>query len=261
VPPLLASVTVTDNELPTAVAEQFVNPVPSVTVGEAGTVNPDGNTTVAVSPTRSAPVALELKPAVQVARALAASDVAVNDTAVAAVAEAITTAAAGLTTEVLSADVFTLKLVAAIDPAAGLVKPAIVNAAAVLTGSAQEAPANVTVTVVPEPAPTAVHDTKPVPSVTVGDAGTVNVLANATVTVPPAASAPAELDVNPTVQLDRAAADCGDPVNATLETEGSIVYGNASRASSRRSASIHPPATRAKDQRAPAGVTTPPARS
>ena len=100
---------------PVAVAEQLAKPLPSRIVGVAGTVKIDvafGKTAVIVSPAPSAPVALEVKPTVQVARAPALSVVDVNVAEVGAVAAAITTAAPGLTADVLSADVFTLNVLA-----------------------------------------------------------------------------------------------------------------------------------------------------
>ena len=67
--------------------------------------------------------------------------------------------------------------------------------------------------------------------------------------VDPADNAPDELDTNPTVQLARAAAACDEPVNETLDTDGSIVYGNDKSESFNRSPSVQPPDTCRSDQR------------
>ena len=53
-------------------------------------------------------------------------------------------------------------------------------------------------------------------------------------------SVPVELVVKPTVQVDRASPVCGEPVNVTAETDGSIVYGSGSVESSSRSSSSQP---------------------
>jgi hypothetical protein len=88
--------------------------------------------------------------------------------------------------------------------AAGLVIPPIVRVAGVELASVQVVPwfPRVMVTVLPE---TVVLWTKqcenPLPMVTVGEAGTVKAELKATVMVSPAARAPAELVVNPTVQV------------------------------------------------------------
>ncbi len=79
--------------------------------------------------------------------------------------------------------------------------------------------------------------------------------------VEPAESVPVELVVKPTVQVERARADCGEPVNVTAETDGSIVYGSGSVVSSRESSSSQPSFARRSDQRAPAGVTALPEAS
>ena len=115
-PPLLARVIVTTPAAPVALAtEQFWKPLVSSTVGLAGTLNTEvtcGKATVIVSPVSSAPVAVEVKPTVQVVRADAASVVAANVTAAGVVAAPITMAAPGLTGPVLSAEVCTLNVLA-----------------------------------------------------------------------------------------------------------------------------------------------------
>jgi hypothetical protein len=259
-PPLSASVTVTVNDAPEPVAEQLANPAPSVTDGDTGTVKPEANVSVSVSPVRNAPVAVELKFAVQLARALAAKDVASRLNVPGLVAASITTGDPGLS-GVESADVFTLKLAAAIEPAAGFVTPAIVSDAGVLAGSTHDPPASVTVTVPDELDAVAVQLKNPDVNCTVGDAGTVNVFGNTTVTVPPPLTAPVELDENPTAHVDRAPPVCGDPANETLETDGSIVYGSGKRESSSRNSNTHPSDTGRRPQRAPGGVTATPSRS
>jgi len=93
---------------------------------------------VIVSLAVSAPVAVDVKPTVHVERALAASVVDANVTAVAVVAAATTTAEAGLTALVLSADVCTLNVFARYVFAVGFVRPAMVKLAAVLGASAHD---------------------------------------------------------------------------------------------------------------------------
>src|SRR6266508_4470565 len=110
--------------------------------------------------------------------------------------------------------------------------PAMLSVAAVLLGSEQEAPLSVIVTVVlfvPEPAPVAVQEVKPVPSVIVGVAGTTKAVLKTAVIVSPEDSAPLELVVKPTVQVDRAPPVWGEPLNVTLETlvAGAIVTAEA----------------------------------
>jgi hypothetical protein len=102
-----------------------------------------------------------------------------------------------------------------------------VSVAAVLFASVQDAPASVTVTVVPEPAPLAVQFEKPPPSTIVGVAGTVKPALNPIVIVPPAESAPLELVVKPTVQSERAPPVCGAPENETPETGLAITIADA----------------------------------
>jgi hypothetical protein len=62
VPPLFASVTVATCPEPLAVAEQFVNPLVSETVGEAGTVKPAANVAEIVEPAKRAPLPLVVNP-------------------------------------------------------------------------------------------------------------------------------------------------------------------------------------------------------
>ncbi len=94
----------------------------------------------------------------------------------------------------------------------------MLSVALVLFGSEQETPLRVIVTVVPVREPVAVQELKPVPSVIVGDAGTVKPELKTTVIVPPEASAPVELVRKPTVQVDRAPPVWGEPLNVTFET-------------------------------------------
>jgi hypothetical protein len=69
--PRLTSVTVTVCAVAEAVAEQEVNWLPRVTAGAAGTANDEGKTAVIVEPPTSAPVAVEVKPTVQLESAAA----------------------------------------------------------------------------------------------------------------------------------------------------------------------------------------------
>ncbi|HEY8407899.1 MAG TPA: hypothetical protein VIK66_07975 [Gaiellaceae bacterium] len=197
------SVTVAVCPLAVADAVQLLNPPVRATVGVAGTVNPELKTTVIVSPPRRPPVALDLKLTVHVERAPPVCGAPLNVTVFTDVAAAIVTADAGFALTV-SPLVATLNVFAASTPAAGFVRPCTVNVAAVLFASAHDAPASVTVTVVPEPAPVAVQFEKLPPNTTVGVAGTVKPALNPIVIVPPAASTPLELVVKPTVQSERA---------------------------------------------------------
>src|SRR6266545_4545517 len=76
----------------------------------------------------------------------------------------------------------------------------MLSVALVLFGSEQETPLRVIVTVVPVREPVAVQELKPVPSVIVGDAGTV------------------KPELKTTVQVDRAPPVWGEPLNVTFET-------------------------------------------
>lgn len=99
----------------------------------------------------------------------------------------------------------------------------IVSDAAVDAGSEQPAPASVMVTVVPEPEPVAVQLVKPLLSVIVGEAGTVNPLLKVMVIVPPVESEPAGDVVNVVVQFERAPPVCGEPLKARLVIEPPMI--------------------------------------
>jgi hypothetical protein len=221
-----ASVIVTVCPLAVADAVQLLKPPVSDTVGVAGTVKPALKTAVIVSPLRSAPVALDLKLTVHVARAAPVCGAPLNETALADVAAAIVTLDAGFAVTV-SPLVATLNVFAASVPAAGFVNPCTVSVAAVLFASAHDAPASVTVTVVPEPAPVAVQFENPLPSTIVGVAGTAKPALKPTVIAPPAASAPLELVVKPTVQSERAPPVCGEPEKETPVTGLAITIAEA----------------------------------
>ncbi len=139
--------------------------------------------------------------------------------------------------------------------AAGFVRPSSVSVTGVLGATAHPAPTSVTVAVCAAPVAVAVQFANPLLSTTVGVAGTVKPTLNATVIVAPALSVPVELVVKPTVQSDRARPVCGEPANDTVVTDGSMVYGNGSNASSSRSSSHQPCVAWRRDQCAPAGVT------
>jgi hypothetical protein len=141
-----ASVTVAVVPDPVAVAVQLVKPLPSVTVGAAGTVKPAGKATVIVSPAAIAPVELVVKPSVQLALAAGACVDPLKLTELTEVAAEMTTADAGFA-EIGSPLVETLNVLAASEPAAGFVSPLMVSVAAVDAGSEHEAPTSVTVTV------------------------------------------------------------------------------------------------------------------
>jgi hypothetical protein len=210
-----ASVTVAVVPEPVAVAVQLVKPPPSVTVGAAGTVKPAGKTTVIVSPAPIAPVELVVKPSVQFALAEGACVEPLKLTELTDVAAEMTTLDAGLASTG-SPLVETLNVFAASVPAAGFVRPLIVSDAAVDAGSEHEAPASVMVTVCALAVAVAVQLVKPAFSTIDGVAGTVNPELRATVIVLPVDSAPVELDVNPTVQSERAVPVCGEPLNVML---------------------------------------------
>jgi hypothetical protein len=126
------------------------------------------------------------------------------------VAALIVTAEAGLAA-IMSLLVAMLNVLAARLPAAGFVSPFTVSVALVEAASAHEAPASVTVTVVPDVAPVAVQLVTPAPSVIVGVAGIVKPELKMIVIVPPALSAPPELVLNDSVQSERAPPVCGEP--------------------------------------------------
>ena len=166
VPPLSARVKVTVVVTVAAfVTAQFVKPLVSSTVGVAGTVKIEvafGNAIETVSPARSCPLALEVKPTVQVPRAVAASVVEAKVTAVGVVAAAITGGAAGFAA-VVSLLVLTCQRFAAGDPAAPEVTPTIWNERTVplaITQLVAES-SSVIVTVCPAPVAEAVHRLKP----------------------------------------------------------------------------------------------------
>jgi hypothetical protein len=112
VPPLFASVIVTVEPEVLPVAEQFVNPLGSVTVGEAGTVKLALKTTVIVWPAETAPVELVVKPTVQVVVAPKTCEAPLNVTLLTLVAAEIVTAEPGFVA-VVSTLVATLKVLAA----------------------------------------------------------------------------------------------------------------------------------------------------
>ena len=157
-----AKVMVTTPPVALAVAVQPVNPVPKVTVGVAGTVTFELNVAVMVLPAASLPLAEVVKPTLQVEEAWAAVDPGEKETALGAVAAAITTFEPGLTT-VTSCEVAALKVVFVRVPAPGLVIPAMVREAAVLLFTAQDAPAKVMVTTPPVALAVAVQPVNPVP--------------------------------------------------------------------------------------------------
>ena len=111
----------------------------SAIVGVFGIAKRAEKPTVIVSPARSAPVALVVKPIVQVERARSVCGEPVKVTAVGVVAAAITTLAPG-TPAVVSVLVATVMLAAVIVCAGGLMTPAIVNAPLPLFASEQVPP-------------------------------------------------------------------------------------------------------------------------
>ena len=88
-----------------------------------------------------------------------------------------------------------------------------------LAATEHDAPASVTVAVVPEPVAVAVQLVKPLPSVTVGTAGTVKPAGKTIVIVSPAFIAPVELVVKPSVQFAVADGACVEPEKLTELTE------------------------------------------
>ncbi len=187
-------------------------------VGFNGIVKRAENPTVILSPACSAPVALVVKPIVQVERAVAVCGEPVKLTALGDVAAAITTLAPGAAATV-SALVATVMLAAVIVWAGGLTSPVIVSAPLPLFAREHDAPVSVIVIVGPvaEPfvllvsavAPQLVY---PAPvSVTVGFVGAENPAARPIVIVSRTRSAPVALAVKPTAQVERAAPVCGVP--------------------------------------------------
>jgi hypothetical protein len=160
VPPLFASVIVATAPAPVAVAEQFEKAPPSTMVGVAGTEKPEEKVVVIVSPLLSAPVELDLKFTVQVARASATRDVELTVTKVGELCAAIVTAAA------FAAVVSALVATVSVDEPVVLVFviPAIAIDAALLPASAQLPPesARMIVAIVPAPETVAEQFVNPV---------------------------------------------------------------------------------------------------
>jgi hypothetical protein len=194
---------------------QFVNPLVSVIAGEAGTTKPAANVAVTVSPAPSAPVELEVKPAVQVERAPPVCGEPPKVTPVGLVAGQIVTFEVYATA--VSLLVLTLKVAPNKVLLAGLVIPAIVSVAAVPPASEHDPPlsASVIVTVVDEVEPVAEQLLKPLAGVIAGAAGIVKAELKTTVIVEPLVRAPAGVGVKPTVQVERAPPVCGEPLNVT----------------------------------------------
>src|SRR6266511_246916 len=138
--------------------------------------------------------------------------------------------------------------------------PAIVSVTAAFLAIAHVPPlfASVVVAVVLEVLALAEQLVAPLVSETVGVAGTVKAELNTTVIVFPAASAPPgglpPLVEKPTVHVATDPAVCGDPLNVTPETEGSITYGIGSlESSSLNSRNVELPLCES-DHRNPTGV-------
>ena len=197
------SVTVTTLLDVAPVAVQLVKPELSTIVGVAGIVKPPLNLSEIVSPAAIAPLALAVNVSVQFALEPPVCTEPLNVGLETEVAALIVTADAGLA-GIRSLLVAMLNVLAARLPAAGFVSPLIVNVAVVDAATAHEAPASVTVTVVPVVEPVAVQLVKPEPSVTVGVAGIVKPELKTTVRVAPVLSAPAALVLNDSVQSERA---------------------------------------------------------
>jgi hypothetical protein len=212
------SVIVATFEEPEPLAVQLVKPLVTATVGDAGTVVPDGKVTVIVWLAFRAPVELAVKPLVQVAVAAACRVEALKVTLFGLVAAQI------VTFEVFAAVVSVLVLTLKVPPnrvlLAGFVIPSIVKVAAVLPASEHDPPllASVIVTVVEEVEPVAEQLLNPLVSAIAGVAGIVKAELKTTVIESPSLtfSAPVELEVNPTVQVESAPPVCGEPPNVTL---------------------------------------------
>ena len=191
-------------------------------IGLDGIENRAEKPTVIVSPACRAPVALVVKPIVQVERACAVCGEPVKLTAVGVVAAAITTLPPGAAATV-SALVATVMLAAVIVGAGGLMSPVSVRAPLPLFAREHEAPVSVIVIVGPvaEPfvllvaavAPQLVYP--PPVRVTVGVVGAEKPAARPTVIVSPTRSAPVALDVRPIAQVERALPVCGVPAKLT----------------------------------------------
>src|SRR5437870_120864 len=130
-----------------------------------GTEKPLEKVTVMVSPARREPPALEVKPAVQLARSLAARDVLSTVTAVGAVAATMVTEVA----VAAAVSLLVLRVGATRPVVLPLTMPAIVTELAVLTGRVQVPPlsASVTVATVRLPVTVAEQLRKPLPRVAV----------------------------------------------------------------------------------------------
>ena len=221
VPPLSASVIVTVCAAPVAVRKQLLKPLVGRIVGVAGTEKIEvafGKVTVIVSPLRSQPVAVEVKPTVHVPRALARDRVRVERDGGRLGRGGIVTAA-GLAT-VVSALVLTFQRLAAGVPAAPAVTPRIWSPAAALFGREQLPPLSLRVIVTVCPAPVAVAAQLRSPwsatrSASPGPTKTDVAFGKTTVTVSPAWSVPVAEEVKPTVQVPRARAASVVEANVT----------------------------------------------
>jgi hypothetical protein len=197
---------------------QPVNPTPSVITGCKGIPNAELNTTVMRSPASRAPLALEVKPTVQVVFVAPAT---IDDPAKLTPAiPAMTTGDAG--DAAVSCVVETANVAAGYDPEAGLVIPAIVSVAVVLLASAHPVP-RVMLTdepvVVAVATGVAVQPVNATPSVITGCKGMMNAELNAAVMVLPAIRAPLPLDLKPTVQVVFVApGSIEDPAKVTADT-------------------------------------------
>lgn len=239
VPPLFARVIVTVCDETEPVAEQLVNPVGKVIVGDAGTKKALGKTAVIVSPATRAPVVLfaaltlEVKPTVHVVCALPVCEAALKATFVGVVAKPTITFDEGLSADEseLVRTLNVLERSVPLEP--GLTIPGIDSDAAVFTGTTHVPPlfASVIVTVVVDVEPVAVQFVNPVPRLIVGVEGIVRPELNRAVIVLPAPSAPLVADVvKPTVQVESALCCCGRPLNeaaagvapAVIATEASL---------------------------------------
>jgi hypothetical protein len=180
----------------------------------------EGKVTVIVRVALRAPVALAVKPTVQVAAALAASELPLNVTPAGVVAAAIATADAGLTLAV-STLVFTLNVPGPYEGfATGFVIPSIVTVPAALLASAQVL-GRVIVTVWPTTLVLGLVQVpvKLPPRVIAGLVRAGNAGSKVTVIVLPALRVPVLLVVKPTAHEAVAAAVCGVPVKETAVTE------------------------------------------
>jgi hypothetical protein len=210
-----ASVTVTTLLEAEPVAVQVVKPELRTTVGVAGIVKPELNVSVIVSPAAIAPLADVVNVSVQLAAEPPVCTEPLNVGLETGVAALIVTADAGFA-GIRSLLVAMLNVFAARLPALGFVRLLTVSVALVDAATAHEAPARVSVTVVPVVEPVAVQLVKPAPSVIVGVAGIAKPPLKTIVIVPPAASAPAELVLNVSVQSARAPAVWGEPAKLTF---------------------------------------------